>query len=129
MSEHYGKIVSLLHYYKTHPQAKLFKNLKIRTETRNEILLSCPFIDRIKDLLADHCDKLDPEVVVEMNHKLELIRRVNEELRHVLENKEVSVDLSTFKEEPYNFNAVIKAIKLKFRKDKDVIDEIVKSYY
>ncbi len=110
--------MKLVIYYMSKDDLKKFKNKK------GEIFNSCPDIDSIKNLLGEHLELLPAEIVLEINHRLERIRKINESLRNAISECVTS-------EMPYNISAVIKTLKIKFSQDKDVvkyIDEIVKTY-
>ena len=81
---------------------------------------SCPFIDTVQELLYKYTEKMEPEDVLEINRKLEMVREINSELRegNIIEVKE-----------PYNFAAVIKQLKLKLPEHTKTINELIELYY
>jgi len=97
------------------------KKDKIRT-SNGTIYDSCPYVDRIQEILQDNESKFKPEELAELNQKLELIRRINSELR---EESGVTFEV----QEPYNFAAVLKQIKIMYPEDKEKINDIIKLYY
>lgn len=87
-----------------------------------DIYNSCPYIDRIQEILQDRESKFDPEEIAELNQKLELVRRINSGLREGYE-----FNLNSL--EPYNFAAVLKQIKIAFPENLEKINSIIKLYY
>ena len=69
---------------------------------------------------------LEPEVILELNQTLEIVRQINTALRGEVDNL---CNIGILKFEPYNFSAVLKTIKLKYPHLKNEINEIIKTYY
>lgn len=86
--------------------------------SKGKIHNSCPYIDRIQDILGANHEKFSPEDLIEINQKLEMVRTINAALREYLQPAE-----------PYNFAAVIKRLKAIFPNDAEKINEIIKQYY
>ncbi len=100
------------------------KNLKI-IDSKGNLYLICPFIERIKFLLNGYY--IPDEDLVDINRQLEAISAIASV--HQNECPDASIEDAKHKiVTPYNFQAAIGRMKALFPDQKDKIDEIIRIY-
>lgn len=98
-------------------------------ECKNEpnIEYSCPFIDHIKEVLANYQDNLSTEDFLDINRSLEKVRWINHNLREIATDRNGLVDKVVCTVD-YNISAILRTVKNKLPEHRRMIDEVIKTY-
>lgn len=96
----------------------------MRQNKMNKMELSCPHIDRVKQIIYKHEKSFETEELFDLSESLEKIREINKNLRDKkkIKNNEIS----------YNFNSILIKIIVKFCKTEEdliFIRGLVKTYF
>ena len=97
---------------------------KIRN-SKNQIYCSCPYIDKIQQIIDGKSNLFECEEILELNQTLEIVRGINQALREG--NKGEDIYYKNYI--PYNISAVFKKIKSMFVNDVEKINDVIKLYY